>query len=301
MLKKYLLPLLIAFTTAVAMPVFANEYKILLNSPVGSGPDQVARKISQLVKEQSGINLLVINNPAGNGLVAATEFKKERLALLVANTSQLAYLPLQLDVLPYQLTDFDIVAPLGVSGSVFFTRENSSITKIDDLVKILPTLSKGAIGVAAADSAANAKAFVKITNINVPVVNFKNLNDVIFNVIGGHVDVGIVPISNTAIWNSVDTKKVQILGVVSNKPFVKNGQTYPSINQTFNLPAFYSGGWLAITPGDTKEHQQLKSVLLSVLKDRELQDLFKEIWPLGNVATLESIIDTANKHKELIK
>jgi len=301
MLKKYLLALLIAFATAVAMPVFANEYRILLNSPVGSGPDQVARKISQLVKEQSGINLLVINNPAGNGLVAATEFKKERLALLVANTSQLAYLPLQLDVLPYQLTDFDIVAPLGVSGSVFFTRENSSITKIDDLVKILPTLSKGAIGVAAADSAANAKAFLKITNINVPVVNFKNLNDVIFNVIGGHVDVGVVPISNTAIWNSVDTKKVQILGVVSNKPFVKNGQTYPSINQTFNLPAFYSGGWLAITPGDTKEHQQLKSVLLSVLKDRELQDLFKEIWPLGNVATLESIIDTANKHKELIK
>jgi len=301
MTKKYLLALLITFTTAVAMPVFANEYRIFLNNPVGSGPDQVARKISQLVKEQSGINLLVINNPAGNGLVAATEFKKERLALLIANTSQLAYLPLQLDVLPYQLTDFDIVAPLGVNGSVFFTRENSSMTKIDDLVKILPTLSKGAFGVAAADSAANAKAFVKITNINVPVVNFKNLNDVIINVIGGHVDVGIVPMSNTAIWNSVDAKKVRILGVVNNKPFVKDGQTYPSINQTFNIPAFYSGAWLAITPGDTKEHQQLKSAVSLVLRDRELQDLLKETYPLGPISTLESIINTANKHKDLIK
>ena len=301
MLKKYLVSLLITFTTAVAMPVFANEYRIFLNNPVGSGPDQVARKISQLVKEQSGINLLVINNPAGNGLVAATEFKKERLALLIANTSQLAYLPLQLDVLPYQLTDFDIVAPLGVNGSVFFTRENSSMTKIDDLVKILPTLSKGAFGVAAADSAANAKAFVKITNINVPVVNFKNLNDVIINVIGGHVDVGVVPMSNTAIWNSVDAKKVRILGVVNNKPLVKDGQTYPSINQTFNIPAFYSGAWLAITPGDTKEHQQLKSAVSLVLRDRELQDLLKETYPLGPISTLESIINTANKHKDLIK
>jgi tripartite-type tricarboxylate transporter receptor subunit TctC len=301
MTKKYLLALLIAFATSVAMPVFANEYKIFLNNPVGTGSDRVVRKISQLVKEQSGINLLVINQSAGNGLVAVTEFKKERLALLLAVTSQLAYLPLQLTEVPYQLTDFNIIAPLGNGGSVFFTRENSLIKNVEGLDKILPALSKGAFGVAAADSAANAKALVQMKNINVPVINFKNHNDVIINVIGEHVEVGVVPMSTTALWNSVDTKKVRILGVVSNKPFVKDGQTYPSINQTFDIPNFYSGAWLSITPGDTKEHQQLKSAVLMTLKNPELQTLIKESWPLGPISTLESIINTANKHKDLIK
>ena len=305
MIKKILslLATTMAVMAMVTGPVFANtnEYKIFLNNPVGSGSDLVARKIQQLVKNQSGIALIVVNQSAGNGLVAATDFKKERLALMFTNTSLMAYLPIQLDSIPYRLDDWDIIAPLGLSGSVFFTQENSSIKHINDLVKVLPTLSQGAIAVAAADSAANAKAFVNKKNVNVPIVNFKNHNDVVSNVVGGNVDVGIVPMTNAILWNFVNDKKLRVLGVVNNKPFVRDGQTYPSVNQIFKIPAFYSGAWLAITPGNSKERQDLRSAVLYVLKDPELQRLMKETWPLGNVATIESIIETANKHKDLVK
>ena len=301
MIRKILSFVTAIAITAMAVPVLASEYRLILNNPVGTGPDQVARKISQLVKDQSGINLIVINQSAGNGLVAATDFKKERLALMFANTSLMAYLPIQLDTVPYRLDDWDIIATLGLAGSVFFTQENSSIKKIDDLVKVLPTLSRGAIAVAAADTAANARAFVNLKNINVPVANFKNHNDVVSNVVGGNVDVGVVPMTNAILWNFVNDKKLRVLGVVNNKPFVRDGRTYPSINQTFNIPAFYSGAWLAITPGDSKERQELRSAVLSVLKDPDLQSVIKETWPLGNVATIESIIETANRHKDLIK
>jgi len=301
MLKKYLLALLIVFTTAVSMPVFANEYKIFTNNPVGSGIDRVLRKLSQIVKTQSDIDLIVVNQSSGAGLVAVTDFKKERLALVAVATSQLAYLPIQLDVLPYQLTDFNIIAPLGISGGVFFTRENGPIKTINDLEKILPTLSKGAVGVAGADAAANARAFVKSRNFNVPVVNFKSVNDVVTNVAGGHVDVGVAQMSTSMLWDLQESKQLRVLGVVSPGPWAKNGQIYPSINQTFNIPAFYSGAWLAITPGNGKEAQILKQAVLDALKDSELHVLMKESWPLGTAATLESIIDTANKHKDLIK
>ena len=305
MVKKILLSLATAMAVMamVTGPVFANtnEYKFFLNSPVGSGPDVVTRKIQQLVKNRSGIDLIIINQSAGNGMVAAMDFKKERLALLITNTSLMAYLPIQLDKVPYRLDDWDIIAPLGLAGSVFFTQENSSIKHINDLVTVLPTLSRGAIAVAAADSAANAKAFVNKRNVAVPIVNFKNHNDVVLNVVGGNVDVGVVPSTNITLWEYVDTKKLRVLGVVNSKPFVKNGHKYPSMNQTFDIPAFYSGSWLAITPGNSKEHQDLRSVLLSVLQDTELQRLMKETWPLGNVATIESIIETANKHKDLVK
>ena len=287
---------------AISTPlVFATDYKLFHNNPVGSGPDLVARKISQVVKYQSGMDLVVVNQTTGNGLVAATDFKKERLALLFVNTSLLAYLPIQLDKVPYQLTDWDIIAPMGLAGSVFFTQENSSIKNINDLVKVLPTLRNGAIAVADAASAANAKAFVNTKNINVPIVNFKNHNDAITNVVGGNVDVGVVPMTNAMLWNFVDTNKLRVLGVVNNGSFIKDGKTYPSINQVFSIPAFYSGAWIAITPGDSKERQDLTSAVLLAFKDQDLLALIKETWPLGHVATIESIIDTANKNKDLVK
>jgi tripartite-type tricarboxylate transporter receptor subunit TctC len=203
--------------------------------------------------------------------------------------------------MPYQLTDFDIVTPLGNSGAVFFTRENGPIKTINDLEKVLPTLGKGAIGVAAADAAGNARAFVKSRNFDVPVVNFKNVNDVVTNVVGGHVEIGVAQMSTTAMWDMQESKQLRILGVVSQGPWTRNGQKYPSFNQTFNIPAFYSGSWLAITPGSSKEAQILKQSVLDALRDSELQSLIKEAWPMKTTIPLESIIDTANKHKDLLK
>jgi len=301
MLKKYLLSLLIAFTTAVAMPVCAAEYKLFVVNPAGTGIDRVARKLSQVVKSQSGIDLIVINQTSGGGLVAVTDFKKERLALIFSNTSHLAYLPIQLDVVPYHIDDFNVIAPLGISGSVFFTREGGPIKTINDLEKVLPKLPNGAIGVSAADQAANAKALINFRNINVPVVNFKNVNDVVTNVVGGFVEVGVAGASTTIMWNQLELKQLRILGIVNQGPWIKDGQTYPSINQTFNIPPFYSGSWVSVTPGDSKEAQMLKKVILDGLKDPELQGLIKEAWPLGHIATIGSVINTANKYKELIK
>jgi tripartite-type tricarboxylate transporter receptor subunit TctC len=298
-----LLATAMAVMAMVAPSVFANtvEYKYFVQAAPGAGPDQVARKISQLVKDQSGINLVIFNITGGNGLLGVMDFKKEKLAVIGASTSQLVYLPIQLTEAPYQLTDFNIIAPMGIGGTVVFTRENSPIKTLNDLVKILPTLKNGSVGVAAADAAANARALVQLKNLNVPVANFKSHTEVATAVVGGHVEVGMVPIATDLVWHQAEAGKLQILGTVSNGPFVRDGKTYPSVNQTFNLPAFYSGVWLAMTPGDTKEHQDLKKALLMAHKDQELQTLAKRVWPLSNTITLESIINTANRHRDLLK
>ena len=303
MIKKILSSVL-ATMAVIAMAtttVLANEYKLFINNPVGSSNDQVARKLSQIVKDQSGINLVVMNVTGGNGLVAATDFKKERLAATFTNTSVQAYLPIQLQEVPYRLEDFNIISTMGVTGVVFFTRPKGQIQNLDDLVKILPKLDKGSVAVASADSSANAKAFLNAKNINVPVVNFKNHNDVVTQVIGGHAEVGVVPMTTDLVWSMADSGQVQILGAISGGPLVKDGKTYLSINQTFNIPAFYSGAWLAITPGNGKEQQDLKKALLDGLKDQDLQVMMKRTWPLGNTVTLEEIINTANKNKNLLK
>ena len=285
----------------ISTSAFANEYKLFINNPVGSGPDIIARKISDIVKTQNGINLVIVNATAGNGLVAITEFKKERLAVTFAGATVFAYLPLQLDSVPYSLSDFDIIHTMGVGGVVFFTGANSPIRTLDDLVQVLPTLDKGAIGVASGDALANARALVNTKKLNVPIASFKSHNEVIIQSMGGHITVGALPLAVDQVWSTAGSGQIRILGVVSPGPFIKDGKTYPSINQKFNFPTFYSGAWMAITPGDSDEHRRLKSAMLSAVKDPELQPIIRRTWPLGNVATLQDIIATAQKHKDLVK
>lgn len=297
MIKKLLLSVLLVLSTAS----FANDYKLIINNPIGSGPDIIARKMSDIVKAQNGINLVVINATAGNGLVAVTEFKKERLAVTFAGATVFAYLPVQLDTVPYSLSDFDIIHTMGIGGVVFFTGANSPIRTLDDLLRVLPTLDKGSIGVASGDSLANARALVNTKKINVPVASFKNHNEVIVQAMGGHITVGALSLAVDQVWSTAESGQIRILGVVSPGPFTKDGKTYPSINQKFNFPTFYSGAWMAITPGDSDEHRRLKAAMLSAVKDPELQPMIRRTWPLSNVTTLQDIIATAQKHKDLVK
>ena len=297
MIKKLLAGVLLVLSTAS----FANEYKIFINNPVGSGPDIIARKVSDIVKAQNGMNLVVINATAGNGLVAATEFKKERLAVTFAGATVFAYLPVQLDSVPYSLSDFDVIHTMGIGGVVFFTGVDSPIRTLDDLVQVLPTLEKGSIGVASGDSLANARALVKTKNLNVPIASFKNQNDVIIQAMGGHITVGALSLAVDQVWSTAESGRLRILGVVSPGPFTKDGKTYPSINQKFKFPTFYSGAWMAIPPGDSEEHRQLKAAMLVAIKDPELQPIIRRTWPLGNVATLQDIIAITQKHKDLVK
>ncbi len=281
--------------------VYAGEYKLFINLPVGAGTDIVARKMSEVVKIQSGINIQVINATAGNGLLSATEFKKERLAATFTNTATQAYLPIQLGNVPYSLGDFDIIHTMGVGGTMFFVAASSPIKTLDDLVRLLPTMEKGSIGVASADALANARALVNSKKLNVPIASHKSANEVPIQVAGGHVTVGVVTITTESVWSMAESGQLRILGVVSPGPFTRDGKTYPSINQKFNLPTFYSGAWLAVTPGDSDEHRRLKSALLSSVKDPEVQALIKRTWPMGDLVPLREIIATAKKHQDLLK
>jgi tripartite-type tricarboxylate transporter receptor subunit TctC len=298
MIKK-ILSILFFFVSSSAM---AHDFKLIMMNPVGSLPDQWGRKISQLVKEQSNINLTVLNVAGGGGLVAAMSFKKETVAATITNSSQLVYLPLHNQETPYNESDFDIISPLGLTGVVWFTHATSGINTLDDLIKVLPKMDKGAIGVGAGDGQANALALTRLKKLDVPVVNFKNASEMVIQVVGKHVPVGVAAIAQDTIWSMAESKQIKLLGVAHSDPsFTYRGFTLPSINQRLNIPVFYSGAWLAVTPGNSEQHLLLKDALLKALKDKDLQEFTKTAWPYGNIAPLSTVKATATKHKELLK
>lgn len=290
---------------ALTLPnAWANEYKLILNNPIGSGADQVARRISQLVKEQANIILVVHNIGAGGGVVAAQQFKQERLAVIFPNTSMLIYGPLSGNnelTKTYSIKDFNIIADLGLSSSVWYTHTNSGIETVEDLVRVLPTLPKSAIGVGSQDSMANAKALVNLKKLDVPVVSYKNHNETAIAVAGRHTTVGVGIMGTDSIYALAQKGDLRILGYSGVVPFTYKGFALAPISRQLRLPAFYGGSWLAITPGDTDEHRILRTALLKTLQDPELQALIKETWPLGSAVPFINVLNTATQHQDLLK
>jgi tripartite-type tricarboxylate transporter receptor subunit TctC len=286
----------------LSFPVFSNEYKLIIMNPPGSLVDNWARKFSRVVRNQSGVNLVVLNIPAGNGLLAATTFKKEPLAVAVSNSSQLVYLPLHNEEQPYSVDDFNNIAPLGLTGVVWFTHPDSGINTLNDLVNVLPQMPKGAIAVGTGDGQANALAFVRSKRLDVPVVSFKSAAEMVLQVAGKHVTVGVAAIAQDTIWSMADTGQIKLLGIVhSNQTFTWRGYTLQSINHKLKVPVFFSGAWLAITPGESDKHIQLREILLKALKEKEIQELTRATWPYGNISPLNDVIDNAKKHKDLLR
>ena len=286
--------------------VFANtnEYKVFLNNPVGSGPDVVVRKIQQLVKDQSGIALIIVNQGAAGGLLAARDFKNERLAVMIANTSQLIYGPLSGKnklATTYGIEDFEIIADFGLGSQIWFTHPESGIKTPKDLVSKLPTLSNNAIGVASEDTIANARALVKFHSLTSTVVTFRNHNDTAIQVAGKHVPVGIASFNTESVYHLAKTGQLVIIGYTGLKPFSFKGFELAPVSRDLNLPPLFGGAWLTTTPGTSSEHLKLRSALLTAMKHPDVRLLLREAYPLGAEFPFQKIYETALEHQDLLK
>ena len=295
------------FFVAVVMciPSHSSEYRFILNNPPGSGADKVARKIAILVQENTSIKLTVINQGAAGGLLAARDFKNERLAVMIVNTSQLIYGPLAGTneiTRTYSIADFNIIADLGLGSNIWYTYPDSGINTVADLVEILPKIPKSAIGVATLDGRANANALVKTKKLSdVPVAMFKNHNEVAIAVAGKHITVGICIIGTDTVWELIRRGDLMLIGHSANNEFTYNDHRLKPIGSTLQIPNFYGGSWLAISPGDSEEHRSLRSAVLNAMKHPELQKLIRETWPMANAVPFSQLYDHAVEHKSLIQ
>jgi len=70
-MKKLLAIVLMSLATVVSAQTFPSKpVKIITSLPVGSGPDNISRKLSEKLTAKWGVPVIVENKPGGNGAVA---------------------------------------------------------------------------------------------------------------------------------------------------------------------------------------------------------------------------------------
>ena len=259
--------------------------KWILSQPPGSGPDNVARILSERLTKAWGQAVVVDNKPGGQntiGAQAAARSAPDGSSFYFATTAALVTNPLLFKSLPYDpAKDFVPVAFIARSPFAVLVRGDSPITSIDDLVarsKAAPgTLSLGNEG-PRTFSGMIARLFNARSQAQANLVPHANTGVGAQNVMGGQLDAMVADLASTAAL--ARQGKLRVLATTSTQR-VEGWDKVPALAE--KLPGFDMVGWFAVvapagTPAAAIERSNRD--INALLKDTELGQRIATIGPL---------------------
>jgi hypothetical protein len=280
-MKKIIATLLLFSWVVTAQ---AKDYKVYVPNPVGSGAgDAMARKISEIYsRSNNGHALVVVNVPGGNHVLAINEFRKQSPSLILSTSTMHVFNYLQPEIVNYSDEDFNHVAELGELYSFYFTYPGSGINNIKDLISA-PGNKPLLIGSHANNTLININSIKKNLGSAVESVTFKNPTEMITNVVGKNLMVGLSTGGGNNLFEMAKTGKIKILGSTANKNVRIQDIEIPSVSTQLKVPQYNGYQWISISPGNSAEHTQLASDIKEIVSGKEFQNFLQSvlIFPSG--------------------
>ena len=259
--------------------------KWVLSQPPGSGPDNVARILSDRLAKVWGQAVVIENKPGGQNTVgaqAAARSPADGHTFYFATTAALVTNPLLFKTLPYDpAKDFVPVAFIARSPFAVLVRADSPITSIDDLVarsRAAPgTLTLGNEG-PRTFSGMIARLFNARSQAGASLVPYANVGVGTQDLIGGHVGAMVADLASTAAL--ARQGRLRVLATTSARR-VAGWDAVPAMAE--KLPGFDMVGWFAVvaptgTPAAAIE--RCNRDLNALLNDKEVADRIATIGPI---------------------
>ena len=257
----------------------------VLSQPPGSGPDNVARILSDRLAKLWGQAVVIDNKPGGQntiGAQAAARSAPDGNTFYFATTAALVTNPLLFKTLPYDpARDFVPVAFIARSPFALLVRADSPVASLDDLVarsKASPgKFSLGNEG-PRTFSGMIARLFNARTQAAANLVPYANVGVGTQDLMGGHVDAMVADLASTA--GLARQGKLRVLATTAARR-VPGWDTVPALAE--QLPGFDMVGWFAVvaptgTPAPAVErcHRDINALLA----DKDVADRIAAIGPL---------------------
>jgi tripartite-type tricarboxylate transporter receptor subunit TctC len=261
--------------------------KWVLSQPPGSGPDNVARILSDRLAKAWGQAVVVENKPGGQNVIGAQTAARspaDGFNFYFATTAALVTNPLLFKTLPYDpAKDFVPVAFVARSPFAVLVKAESPIQSIDDLVarsKASPgRLTLGNEG-PRTFSGMIARLFNARTQAGANLVPYANVGVGTQDLLGGHVDAMVADLASTAAL--ARQGRLRVLATTAGKR-VAGWDNVPALAE--KLPGFEMVGWFAVvaptgTPAAAIErcHRDLNAALA----DKDVAERIAAIGPIAD-------------------
>jgi len=259
--------------------------KWVLSQPPGSGPDNVARLLSERLTKTWGQAVVIDNKPGGQntiGAVAAARSPADGSNFYFATTAALVTNPLLFKSLPYDpQKDFVPVAFIARSPFGVLVSADSPVKSLDELIarsKASPgRFTLGNEG-PRTFSGMIARLFDARTKAGANLVPYANVGVGTQDLMGGHVDAMVADLASTAAL--ARQGKLRVLATTAARR-VPGWEQVPALSET--LPGFDMVGWFAlVAPTGTPVAviDRVNRDVSAVLGDKEVAQRIAGIGPI---------------------
>jgi len=259
--------------------------KWTLSQPPGSGPDNVARILSDRLAKLWGQAVVIDNKPGGQntiGAVAAARSAPDGSNFYFATTAALVTNPLLFKSLPYDTAkDFVPVAFIARSPFALLVKADASMASLDDLIaKSKASAGKLSLGNEGPRTFSGmiARLFNARAGAGANLVAYANVGQGTTDLMGGHVDAMVADLASTAPL--IRQGKLRVLATSSAKR-IPGWENVPALSE--KLPGFDMVGWFAVvapTGTSAAAIERSNRDINALLADKEVADRIATIGPL---------------------
>ena len=259
--------------------------KWTLSQPPGSGPDNVARILSDRLAKLWGQAVVIDNKPGGQntiGALAAARSAPDGSNFYFATTAALVTNPLLFKSLPYDTAkDFVPVAFVARSPFALLVKADANIANLDDLIaKSKASAGKLSLGNEGPRTFSGmiARLFNARAGAGANLVAYANVGQGTTDLMGGHVDAMVADLASTAPL--IRQGKLRVLATTSAKR-ITGWENVPALSE--KLPGFDMVGWFAVvapTGTSAAAIERSNRDINALLADKEVADRIATIGPL---------------------
>jgi tripartite-type tricarboxylate transporter receptor subunit TctC len=292
MQRRHLIQALAATTLpasqwAQAQAVWPDKpIKMILSQPPGSGPDNVARLLSERLAKALGQPIVIDNKPGGQNVIgaqAAARSAADGYSFYFATTAALVTNSYLFKTMAYNpQKDFAPVAFIAKSPFAVLVKAESGITSIQDLIA-KSKATPGVLSLANEGPRTFGGIIARLINarasMQANLVPYASIAVAVQDVLGGHSDAVVADVASTA--QLVRQGRLRMLAVTAGKR-IAGWELVPALSEI--LPSFDMVGWFAVmAPTGTQQAviTRMNQELNAVLSEREVKERILTIGPIA--------------------
>jgi tripartite-type tricarboxylate transporter receptor subunit TctC len=289
MIKLGALLLAMLASSALAQTWPDKPVRLVLSQPPGSGPDNVARILSDSLGRKLGKSVVVDNKPGGQNMIGAQNAARspaDGYTFYLATTAALVtnvYLFKSLSYDPQK--DFAPVGFIGKSPFAVLVEASSPIKSIQDFLARARS-EPGKLSVANEGPKTFSGMIARLLNarakLELNLVPYVSVGAAVQDTLGGRVDVLVADVASTAQF--VSQGRLRMLAVTSPKR-IEGWEQVPALNEL--VPGFDMVGWMAVVaPVGTPQPiiQRMNQSLDAALIDKEVAAKIHSVGPMSEGA-----------------
>jgi tripartite-type tricarboxylate transporter receptor subunit TctC len=270
----------IIVSTIFCTTAIAANYNFIIPNPPGSTSDVVARAIAHEYTKNTGNTLIFDYAPGGDHIVAASKFvNTTRPSVLLGTTTMHVFNHITKDSITYQDSDFNHVGWIGWTPQIWYVATSSRYTSFDQIVESMEQGQRINVGVDGVSTQANVMSIKKSrgNSNSMEMVIYRGSPQVVADVLGGHVDVGMSSLSGMLVEQAA-AGDIRILATTTSTPIIVNAKKIPVASSILGVKQFNGGFLLSVSSKfDTEENQKLKQDLFEAINSQYVKDTLAKI------------------------